>query len=175
MQTGFFWVLCNYIRVNTHLCIFWLWLYFLRLYFLSARVRALGSVSSLSVARRSILRALYLVHLWAFCSKGSTGCHIPAAECENRTRTDTQRLAVCHECYSELNKSVTVLVGGEGSKLVATGLQVNNSWGTLVWVSEPGISGLLFLKLPALEWFKEDCLMKCLEFNFGVYSEEPGC
>lgn len=175
MQTGVFWVLCNYIRFNTHLCIFWLWLYFLRLYFLSARVRALGSVSSLSVARRSILRALYLVHLWAFCSKGSTGCHIPAAECENRTRTDTQRLAVCHECYSELNKSVTVLVGGEGSKLVATGLQVNNSWGTLVWVSEPGISGLLFLQLPALEWFKEDCLMKCLEFNFGVYSEEPGC
>lgn len=152
-----FWVLCNYIRFNAHLCIFWLWLYFLRLYFLSARVRALGSVSSLSVVRWSILRALYLVHLWVFCSKGSTGCHIPAAECENRTRTDTQRLAVCHECYSELNKSVTVLVGGERSKLVATGLQVNKQLGNSCWGSEPSISGLLFLQLPALEWFKEDC------------------
>lgn len=77
-------VLCNYIRFSTHLCIFWLWLYFL-----SARVRLLGSVSALPVVRWSILRAVYLVHLWAFCSKGSTGRHIPAAECENRTGTDT--------------------------------------------------------------------------------------
>lgn len=73
MQTGFFFfflVLCNYIRFTTHLCVFWkdealvgllsasLWLYFL-----SVCVRALGSVSSLSVVRRSILRALYLAHL----------------------------------------------------------------------------------------------------------------
>lgn len=63
-----------------------------------------------------------------------------------------------------------MLVGGERSKLVATGLLVNNSWETLVWVSEPSISGRLFLQLPALERFKEDRLMNCLELNFGVYS-----
>lgn len=125
-----FLVLCNYISFSTHLCILWkeALVASLRLYILSACVRALGSVSSLSVVRRSILRALYLAHLWAFCSEGSTGCHIPTAECENRTGTNThtRRVTVCSEC-SELSH-VIVLVDDERNKLVATGFLVNNSW-----------------------------------------------
>lgn len=55
-------------------------------------------------------------------------------------KSDTRRLAVCYE-YSELNQVVVMLVDGEGSKLVATGLLVNHGWETLGCVSEPGSSG----------------------------------
>lgn len=51
-------------------------------------------------------------------------------------KSDTHRLAVCYK-YPEFNQVVIVLVDGERSKLVATGLLVNHSWETLGCVSEP--------------------------------------
>lgn len=154
MQTGFFLVLCNYIRFSTHLCVVWkdealvgllsasLWLYFL-----SACVRALGSVSSLSVVRRSILRALYLAHLWAFCSKASTGCHIPVSECEKR-HTHSHTDLLCATSPPSLNRLWSCWLMVKEAKLITVGNSAQ----------------------AAVEWFNPDCLINC--FNLAEFSPQ---
>ena len=56
--------------------------------------RTHGSVSSLSVASRSILRALYLAHLQAFCSSDSTDSAEPLPHGRKRGDCFSRRSAV---------------------------------------------------------------------------------